>query len=110
MANGPAAKVRAGGTLTIPTRETDSPQPPIKSGRVHADNYIEIEFADTGCGIEKEHVSRIFNPFFTTKEPGKGTGLGLSISYSIIKDHGGLIDVKSTVGEGTTFLITLPAG
>ena len=98
-----------GGSLTIAARETGSPQPPIKSRRLQADKYIEIEFADTGCGIEKEHVSRIFDPFFTTKEPGKGTGLGLSISYSIIKDHGGWIDVKSEVGKGTSFLITLPA-
>ncbi|MCR4293584.1 MAG: ATP-binding protein, partial [Candidatus Kuenenia sp.] len=99
-----------GGSLTIAAREIDSPQPPIKSGKVQSDKYIEIEFTDTGCGIDKEHISRIFDPFFTTKEPGKGTGLGLSISYSIIKDHGGRIDVKSILGEGTTFLITLPAG
>lgn len=97
-----------GGSLTIATRESENPQPVMKTGRVKADKYVEIAFTDTGCGIAKEHIAKIFDPFFTTKEPGKGTGLGLSISYSIIKDHCGWIDVKSVVGKGTTFLILLP--
>ncbi len=71
--------------------------------------YVEIEFTDTGCGIKEEHISKIFDPFFTTKEPGKGTGLGLSISYRIVKDHHGWIDVKSTLGKGTSFFVILPA-
>jgi signal transduction histidine kinase len=72
------------------------------------DGSIEIEFADTGCGIPEENLNKIFDPFFTTKKDWRGTGLGLSISYNIIHDHKGSIDVKSEVGKGTTFSITLP--
>lgn len=69
--------------------------------------WLEVE--DTGCGIAKENLSRIFDPFYTTKEVGKGTGLGLSLSYGIVHTHGGHMDVQSEVGKGTTFRITLPA-
>ncbi|MBS3906596.1 MAG: HAMP domain-containing protein [Syntrophaceae bacterium] len=68
----------------------------------------EISFADTGCGIPKEHLDRLFTPFFTTKETGKGTGLGLAISYVIVQSHGGEIEVESEVGRGSTFRIKLP--
>jgi signal transduction histidine kinase len=71
---------------------------------------IHIRFADTGCGIPTSVIDHIFDPFFTTKEVGKGTGLGLSISYTIIKNHGGEIKVKSEVGKGSKFEIILPAG
>lgn len=69
---------------------------------------VLIAIRDTGTGIAEEHLSQIFDPFFTTKEPGKGTGLGLSISYRIIREHGGHIEVESTRGKGTAFVITLP--
>lgn len=69
---------------------------------------VEIEFTDTGCGISKENMKRLFEPFFTTKEEVGGIGLGLAISYGIIKNHGGNIEVKSNVGQSTTFLIKLP--
>jgi len=69
---------------------------------------VEVEFADTGCGIPPGLERRIFDPFFTTKEVGKGTGLGLSITYGIVKEHGGTISVVSRPDEGTTFLIRLP--
>ncbi|MDY6969326.1 MAG: PAS domain S-box protein [Spirochaetota bacterium] len=71
-------------------------------------NRAEIKFIDTGCGIPDDIMPRIFDPFFTTKEVGKGTGLGLSMTYGIIKDHGGSINIKSKVGEGTCFIIELP--
>ncbi|PCJ63391.1 MAG: hypothetical protein COA79_00870 [Planctomycetota bacterium] len=64
---------------------------------------IVLEVADTGCGISKEHIDNIYEPFFTTKPIGKGTGLGLSLSYSMIKDNGGEIIVNSTKNKGTTF-------
>ena len=70
----------------------------------------EITFADTGCGIPEEDLQRIFDPFFTTKGVGKGTGLGLSVSHGTFKAHGGLIEVASTVGEGTEFHVYLPIG
>lgn len=72
------------------------------------DDAVWMEVEDTGCGIPKENLSRIFDPFYTTKPVGKGTGLGLSLSYGIIQAHGGRIDVRSGVGTGTTFRITLP--
>jgi two-component system, NtrC family, sensor kinase len=69
---------------------------------------VEIKVADTGCGIPEDHLQRVFDPFFTSKEVGKGTGLGLSVSYGIVKAYGGEITVASTVGEGSTFRILLP--
>nr|WP_319395509.1 ATP-binding protein [uncultured Desulfobacter sp.] len=64
---------------------------------------------DTGSGIKKEHLAKIFDPFFTTREVGKGSGLGLSIIHGIIEQHGGTIRVNSTLGQGTTFTVSLPA-
>jgi signal transduction histidine kinase len=79
------------------------PGPDSKPGRVR------LEVADEGVGIPPEVQGRIFDPFFSTKEIGKGTGLGLAISYGIVKDHGGDILVRSKPGQGTTFIILLPA-
>ncbi len=70
---------------------------------------VQLTMADTGEGISPHHLSKIFTPFFTTKPIGKGTGLGLSISQRIMEDHGGSLSVESTLGEGTTVLIQLPA-
>jgi two-component system sensor histidine kinase HydH len=69
---------------------------------------IIITITDSGRGIPKENLSKIFQPFFSSKEYGKGTGLGLSLSKQIIRGHGGDINVKSTVGKGSTFIINLP--
>lgn len=69
---------------------------------------ILVFFSDDGPGIPRENLQRIFEPFFTTKPVGRGTGLGLSICQGIIVEHGGRIDVESTVGRGTTFVIELP--
>lgn len=75
----------------------------------HAVNSkIHVAYVDNGPGIPAEHVSRIFDPFYTTKEPGKGTGLGLSVSLRIVEDMGGDIKVESEVGKGTTVTVTLP--
>ena len=83
-----------GGTLTVTTSSD-------------GENVI-IEVTDTGTGIKEEHIDKIFDSFFTTKGEVKGVGLGLSVCYGFIKDHGGDIVVKSDVGTGTTFVITLP--
>jgi two-component system NtrC family sensor kinase len=83
-----------GGTLSV---ETSS-----------ADENIEIKIADTGVGIKDEHINKIFDSFFTTKDSVKGVGLGLSVCYGFIKDHGGDVQVQSQVGTGTTFEITFP--
>jgi len=73
------------------------------------DGQVVAEVADTGSGIPSEHLSRIYDPFFTTKLIGKGTGLGLSITYGIVREHEGAIDCESTPGQGTRFTVSLPA-
>ncbi len=72
------------------------------------DSKIEILVQDTGVGISRENVKKIYDPFFTTKAAGKGTGLGLSVSYGIIQEHGGNISVDSKQGVGTSFKLELP--
>ena len=69
--------------------------------------FIEIKVTDTGCGIPKENLNKIFDPFFSTKGQ-KGTGLGLSVIWGIVDNHNGTIDVESEIGRGTTFIIKLP--
>jgi hypothetical protein len=71
-------------------------------------DYIEVSFSDTGTGIEKEALGKIFIPFYTTKTDWEGTGLGLSVVDRVINDHEGVIDVESEVGRGTTFRLRLP--
>ncbi|MBE7560735.1 HDOD domain-containing protein [bacterium] len=80
----------------------------ITAGRADDPAMIEVSFADTGAGIDPEHLKHIFDPFFTTKEEGKGTGLGLAICHSIIESHGGRIEVRSRPGQGAVFTIRLP--
>jgi PAS domain S-box-containing protein len=70
---------------------------------------VVVDFKDSGIGIAPEHIARIYDPFFTTKEVGQGTGLGLSLSYGIIQEHSGRIFVESRPGEGTHFTIKLPS-
>jgi len=91
-------------TLSIQT----SLAPKTKADERVNTSKIHIEFIDNGPGIPAEDLTRIFDPFYTTKEPGKGTGLGLSVSLRIIEDIGGDIKVKSEVGKGTKIIIILP--
>jgi len=72
------------------------------------DGRIEIVVTDSGAGISREHIKKIYDPFFTTKTAGKGTGLGLSVSYGIVQEHGGSISVESNVGRGTSFRLDFP--
>jgi len=76
--------------------------------RRDAKDCVQLIVSDTGPGISRENIGRLFDPYFTTKSQGEGTGLGLSISYGIIKDHGGNIQVESELGEGATFIVSLP--
>jgi signal transduction histidine kinase len=78
------------------------------STQVQREHSIVIQVRDTGTGISHARLLRIFEPFYTTKEPGKGTGLGLAICRRIIDDAGGTIEAASELGQGTTFTICLP--
>ncbi|TAL23567.1 MAG: HAMP domain-containing protein, partial [Nitrospirae bacterium] len=86
------------GTFTVTTRKVDENGVP----------FVEVEFNDTGPGINEEDIPKLFEPFFTTKPVGKGTGLGLAVSHGIIQDHGGRIRVRSAIGKGTSFFVRLP--
>jgi signal transduction histidine kinase len=78
----------------------------VKTWSDEASVYAEVR--DTGQGISPEHLSRIYDPFFTTKGARKGTGLGLSVSYGIVREHGGEIEVESQPGAGTRFQLGFP--
>jgi two-component system, NtrC family, sensor kinase len=86
--------MEGGGELTVHTSSDDA--------------SVRIEVADNGQGIQAEYLSRIYDPFFTTKGARKGTGLGLSVTYGIVKEHGGSIDVESRPGAGTVFRLEFP--
>ena len=92
-----AEAMQGGGTIHICSGLTDS-----------APERVFVAFKDTGSGIPKTIIDKIFDPFFTSKAVGEGTGLGLALSYGIVKRHGGTIEVTSIPGEETTFTITLP--
>jgi len=94
------------GSITVRSRRCPEPRRPEPGAELVP--MVEVSIIDTGCGIPEKNLDRIFDPFFTSKEVGKGTGLGLSVSHGIVKAHGGAIDVESTVGEGSTFRVTLP--
>ncbi len=94
------------GSITISTRRIMRAQPGAQASEPVP--MIEIAIVDTGCGIPEKNLRRIFDPFFTSKDVGKGTGLGLSVSHGIVEAHGGVIEVHSKVGEGSTFSVFLP--
>lgn len=76
--------------------------------RLHGRDQVQIHVEDEGVGISAEDLDRVFEPFFSTRRRGKGTGLGLSIVKNIVEEHGGRIEIESTVGHGTRVLVTLP--
>ena len=94
------------GSITVRSRRL--PQPKSPEPGMEPVTMVEISIIDTGCGIPEKNLKRIFDPFFTSKEVGKGTGLGLSVSHGIVRAHGGVIEVESTVGSGSIFRIYLP--
>ena len=91
-----ATEMKEGGNNEILVRSSET------------DNGIEVRIKDWGVGMTEETKSKVFEPFFTTKDVGEGTGLGLSIAYSIVELHNGSIEVESTLGEGTEFIVQLP--
>jgi signal transduction histidine kinase len=89
--------METGGKLTVQSRWSQ-------------EGGVEVEVKDTGKGISPEHLARVFEPFFTTKDVWTNTGLGLSVAYRIISDHGGRISAQSEEGQGSAFVVALPAG
>jgi signal transduction histidine kinase len=97
--------LQPGGTITVNIKKI------ISAETVQEENgklTVELQFIDTGHGIEKENLEKIFNPFFTTKSDG--VGLGLSITSRLIQENGGTLTVDSEQGKGTRFIMRLPAG
>ena len=108
LTNAYHAVEKTGGNIWVYLREVlvganELPDSSLKPGRCAL-----LTISDTGCGIEPEVMSKIFEPYFTTKEQGKGTGLGLAVAYGIVKEYGGDIKVYSELGQGTSFNIYLP--
>ncbi len=98
-----------GGHLTITTENFNNDETMLcGEDEMPVGKWVSIEVEDTGCGISKENLTRIIEPFFTTKDVGQGTGLGLATVYGIIRQTGGFLDIKSEVGQGTSFIIYLP--
>jgi CheY-like chemotaxis protein len=90
-------------TLIEEELRSDDPDQHLLTG-----TYLRLIVSDTGCGMDKGLIKKIFDPYFSTKGPGEGTGMGLAVVHGIIKDHGGNIKVKSEVGKGTTFDVSFP--
>ncbi|PCJ97513.1 MAG: hybrid sensor histidine kinase/response regulator [Zetaproteobacteria bacterium] len=98
-----------GGSLIITTENyTNLKTQEVMQEKMPPGHWVLIKVKDSGCGIPAKNMKRILEPFFTTKDVGEGTGLGLATVYGIVRQSGGFLDIKSVVGEGTTFLIYLP--
>jgi PAS domain S-box-containing protein len=98
-----------GGTLTIGTVKVHLDEDPTRNDpQIRAGDFVRLEVRDTGCGMTPQVQSRLFEPFFTTREPGKGVGLGLASVYGIVNQHSGWIEVASEAGAGSEFRVFLP--
>ena len=96
------------GKITISCQSITISEQTSKILDIPIDDYVKLNITDTGKGIKQQDIDRIFDPFFTTKVKGEGTGLGLSVVHGIVQRMNGVINVKSTVGKGTTFCIFIP--
>jgi PAS domain S-box-containing protein len=103
--------VDGGGAVTIRTSSVCVANPIVGYELIERGDYVLLEVSDTGVGIDPEVLERVFEPFFTTRKQANraGSGLGLSVVHGIVKNHGGAIDMKTAVGQGTTFALYLPA-
>jgi CheY-like chemotaxis protein len=103
------AMVRGGALAVVLARVVVDERRLLSHGKLSAGRYVRLSVGDTGSGIPPAVLERMFDPFFTTKRVGDGTGLGLALVHGIVADFGGVIDVATEVGMGTTFTIWLPA-
>jgi signal transduction histidine kinase len=101
-----------GGKITISTANVciEDSSTDLQTGSNQQGSFVCLAVSDNGTGIDEENIQHLFEPFYTTKEPGDGTGLGLSVTYGIVQAHQGWIRVHSLSGEGSTFEVYLPAG
>ncbi len=111
--NAAHAMKKSGGTLSVKLLSMDIPgkgekRPPAVPANLAPGQYVQLIIADSGHGIAPHLLTRIFDPYFTTKEKDVGTGLGLAVVQGIVQNHGGHIEVESDIGKGTTFFIYLP--
>ncbi len=102
------AMKKEGGVLFVSLHQVELKGREARRLHVPPGPYLRLRVRDTGCGIEDHLLERIFDPYFTTKDPGEGTGLGLAVVQGIVVDCGGVIDVQSEVGRGSTFDVYLP--
>ncbi|MCB0335036.1 MAG: response regulator, partial [Bdellovibrionales bacterium] len=107
LLNGLAAMPR-GGTITVSYFTTYVKNPSFRNLNAKPGIYVQLAISDTGVGIPKEYLGRVFEPFFSTQPQKGGTGLGLSMAYTIVQQHSGWIEVESELGKGSTFTIFLP--
>jgi CheY-like chemotaxis protein len=99
-----------GGLLRVETSRRDLGRPLRGFTTIPEGQYVVLRVSDTGCGIASEQMSRIFEPFYTTKTMGhSGTGLGMAVVWATVQDHQGYVDIRSREGEGTTFELYFPA-
>ncbi|MGD9243878.1 MAG: PAS domain S-box protein [Desulfobacterales bacterium] len=98
-----------GGNLYLQTENVTLNEHYVRHLNAKKGDYVKISVKDTGVGMDEDTIKRIFDPFFTTKDRARGTGLGLASAYGIIKNHGGIINAHSMVGQGSTFDVYLPA-
>jgi CheY-like chemotaxis protein len=97
-----------GGELYLQTNNVTLNEDHVRHFSAKSGNYVKISVKDTGVGMDENTLKRIFDPFFTTKDRSRGTGLGLASAYGIIKNHGGIINAHSVIGQGSTFDVYLP--
>jgi len=98
-----------GGSLYLQTENVTLNENYVRHFSAKKGDYVKISVKDTGVGMDENTIKRIFDPFFTTKNRSRGTGLGLASAYGIIKNHGGIINAHSMIGQGSTFDVYLPA-
>jgi CheY-like chemotaxis protein len=107
--NAAHAMSECGGVLEIRLEATSLDATAAGALELREGHHARLSVSDTGCGMERATLERVFEPFYTTKQPGHGTGLGLSVVHGIVKSHGAAITVDSQVGVGTTFSLYFPA-